>query len=471
MSESGADLGVLRRGTGPARAGDARIAIPRPRSRWKTRIALPLLILGAAAALLLYAAREVLTPAVDVWVVPVVARPGGAPGVGGDGAAAAPAQRIVAQAPGWIEADPFPITVPALTDGVIEEVLVLEGEAVEKGQVVARLVADDAQLAAEASDAELEAMKAELVRATAALAAAEGRAAEVRDEVERKRALVEVGGVSEGQYARLGIRLRAMEQEVDAARAAVRSAEAAVRRHEVLCAEARLRLSRTEIVSPAAGIVQARLVEPGMRVGMPPASGSVGDTGAVVRLYDPVRLQVRAEVALADAAKIGLGTPAEIVTEALPDQVFKGKVTRLVHEANIQRNTVQVKVAIEDPTALLKPEMLTRVRFTGAGAGDASGAAANGGAAVRSDLRLIVPRAALFGREGERARAWVVESGGGRRSAVAVQRDIVLGAAVGEGDIEVREGLRPGDRLIVDAPSGLREGVRVRVLGEKSAGR
>ena len=32
------------------------------------------------------------------------------------------------QAPGWVEADPFPIAVTALTDGIVEEMLALEGQ-------------------------------------------------------------------------------------------------------------------------------------------------------------------------------------------------------------------------------------------------------------------------------------------------------------------------------------------------------
>ncbi len=471
MAYDAGDIGVLKRARTSSHGAGALASVPRPRSRWKTRVALPLVILGAAIGLLVYSAREVLTPVVYVWVVPVVALPGGgASSSAGSSGGGAGAQQVLAQAPGWIEADPFPITVPALADGVIEGVLVLEGETVRQGQVVARLVAEDARLAVAEAEAELAVMQAGAEEARAALSAAEERAAEVTDEVTRKRALVEAGGVSEGEFARLEIRLRSMEQDVGAARAAVRAAEAAVRRHEVLCDEARLRLARTEIVSPVGGVVQARLVQPGMRIGMPPSPGATGDSGAVLRLYDPARLQVRVEVALADAAKVGLGTQAQIVTEAIPGKEFKGRVTRMVHEANIQRNTVQVKVAIEDPSPLLKPEMLTRVRFMGAGAaaGGSDPGAGAGPASSGADLRLIVPAAALFDRAGDRAQAWVVESGTGRSGPVAAQRDVLLGGSGEGGDVEVREGLRPGDRLIVDAPGELRPGVRVKVLGERS---
>ena len=60
---------------------------------------------------------------------------------------AAPARRSV-QAAGWLEPSPWPVVVSALADGVVEAVEVIEGGSVEEGQVIARLVHDDADLAA-----------------------------------------------------------------------------------------------------------------------------------------------------------------------------------------------------------------------------------------------------------------------------------------------------------------------------------
>ena len=68
-------------------------------------------------------------------VVPVVVRMATDSGGGGLG---------TVQASGWVEPDPYPVAVTALTEGVVAEVLVLEGQAVKKGQTVARMVSDDA---------------------------------------------------------------------------------------------------------------------------------------------------------------------------------------------------------------------------------------------------------------------------------------------------------------------------------------
>ncbi len=115
--------------------------VPRPSSRLLTRALVPAVIVVAVLALLAYAARDALSTAIPVSVAPVVLRAGGAAGAGAD-----PLGETV-QAPGWIEADPSARGVPALSSGVLKELLVLDGERVEQGQVVALLIDEDAKLA------------------------------------------------------------------------------------------------------------------------------------------------------------------------------------------------------------------------------------------------------------------------------------------------------------------------------------
>ena len=89
-----------------------------------------------------FATGRALWPATDVRVVPVMVK-AGTPSGG----------EVTAQAPGWIEPDPFHTDVSVLADGVVAEMLVLEGQRLEAGQVVARLVDDDARLALERAEA------------------------------------------------------------------------------------------------------------------------------------------------------------------------------------------------------------------------------------------------------------------------------------------------------------------------------
>jgi HlyD family secretion protein len=479
---------LARKGSDSGAPGGA--SVPRPPSRWVLRYALPLVIVLIATGLLAYAARDALMPAIEVDVMPVVAKPigidagdGGERGDAGDerdpparplahasaqsGGPREPA--VIAQAPGWIEPDPFAVTVQALISGVVEDVLVLECDRVEQGQVVARLIADDAKLALRRAQAELLERQAAVERAKADLAAAEARLAELDDDISRKRGLVDVGGVSPGEFARLEHRRRSVQSDVEAARAAVRQHEAAHLRQHVAVDEAALMLERTVIRAPVAGVVMTRSVVPGTRIAI--AGDGVGEQHfpGIVRLYDPARLQVRADVPLTDAAKVGIGAKARITTEALPDRVFTGEVTRIVHQADVQRNTVQVKVRIDDPSPLMKPDMLARVRFVAATRSeDFAELGTPNSEFSDGSLQVFAPSPALVQRNGDRASVWVIELGRDGRSHHAAMRELTLGHEA-DGMILVRRGLRPGDRLIVDPPASIKPGSRVRIRRDNTA--
>jgi RND family efflux transporter MFP subunit len=229
-----------------------------------------------------------------------------------------------------------------------------------------------------------------------------------------------------------------------------------IARAELLAAEARrdeaqLRLARMTVRAPAAGVVMTLHAQAGAKVmlGMDEALSST-----IVRLYDPRELQVRVDVPLADAAGVGVGMAAEVIVGVLPDRVFKGRVTRVVNEADVARNTLQVKVAIDDPDPALKPEMLARVRFLAAGAAQP---ATQGSAA----LGVFAPESLLRQAEGGATSVLVVD----RDSGTAALRQVTLGDERKDGWVEIASGLAAGDRIIVDA-AGLEAGGRVRVIGE-----
>jgi hypothetical protein len=138
-----------------------------------------------------------------------------------------------------------------------------------------------------------------------------------------------------------------------------------------------------------------------------------------------------------------------------------------VHEADIQRNTVQFKVAIQDPVAALKPEMLVRVRII---AGDSPGERGNatGASTGYEELILLLPLDALLDRNGEEAAAWFVMHDA-RRGTFAARRRVTLGPVDDDEFVEIVSGASPTDRVIARPPASLVEGARVRVLGESVA--
>ena len=325
-------------------------SIPLPSVRIGTRVVLPAVIVFSAIAILAWSSWRAWAPLTTVRAVPVVIRAAGAStsvtihspasnavllkneamnsGQMNSGQTSAPRGAVV-QAPGWVEPSPFPIAASALISGVVREVLVLEGDHVEKDQVVARLINDQAKIALRKSEAEVKIKSAELGM--------------LQDELGRKQKLVAGGGVSEGEVARLAIKVLGANAVVEQANAA----------HE----EAELTLTRTEVRAPVAGVVMTRLAAPGSLVGMD------ASTTAVVELFDPKNLQVRTDVPLADAGRLRVGQQAQVQFDSLPGQTVRGRVLRLVQQADIAKNTLQAKVLLENPPDGLVPDMLARVRI------------------------------------------------------------------------------------------------------------
>lgn len=424
-------------------------AVPPPKSRWRTRIALPAIILLAVTGVLAWAARDTLRPAITVTVAPVVAREIET----ASNSQPSTAHAVAVQAPGWIEPSPYAISVAALAEGVAEEVLFLEGQRVTKGDVMVRMVDADAKLGLARINAEFDSLTAAVDRAKAQAASEKARVAELEDEERRTAQSAAGAAATESELIRVRARLDAQRAALAAAEAAVAEAVATRQRCQVMCDESQLTLDRMTITAPSDGVVLARLIEPGTRISLSDSQGAMANTmGVVARIYDPANLQVRVDVPLADAAMLIEGMPAEIETEAVPNHTFHGSITRIVHEANIQRNTIQVKVAIDDPLPTLKPEMLARVRLL------SSAAASNATPASNGTASLLVPRAALVQQQGTTARVWLLD----QRTQSVSQREITLTGATLDSHAIASSGLAPGDRVIINPPVSLRDASRVR---------
>jgi len=248
---------------------------------------------------------------------------------------------------------------------------------------------------------------------------------------------------------------RKLERRVDEVRqvaegeAGVKSARARLRGAKAARDAAVLRLDRMEVKAPASGRVLALVARPGTRMGGL-AAAAFQDSSTVVTLYDPASLQARVDVRLDDVGKVLPGLKARIETAALPGVTLQGEVLLAGSQADVQKNTLAVKVAIHAPPAGLRPEMLCQVTFLSPAR--PAGGTPKGGATAR----LLVPRQ-LIADGG----VWVVDQFAG----VARLRAVEVGLTSGE-RVEVLSGLSPQDRLIVGGREGLKDGTRVRVAGE-----
>ncbi len=451
MSQSTDSL--FRKPSEPSEAPPSKQRKASGRDKWLAR-ALPLTLVAGfvLTAWLLFGerllpAREVevttvttLQPSADQAAAPTVAAEAVDPWEGS----------MLFQASGWIEADPYPIRATALTDGVVEEVRVLEGQRVERGEVLATLIAEDAELALAAVEAALATQQAAAEGAEARVEAARARLAELRDEAER---LEQAGrdAVQARQIEQARLRVLAQEAELAAREVALRESERRVDEARVRRDERQLALERTQIRSPIAGIVQRLLAAPGQKK-MLRMDGMESATIAI--LYQDDQLQARIDVPLEHAARLAIGQPVMVRSNLLPDMQLRGRVSRILGEADIQRNTLQAKVELLEPDPRLRPEMLCRAEFLPLQSRQTGSEVAQ--RSQPSGVQVFIPERALITRDDDRASVWTITTDDQRLT----RRDLRLGQER-DGHWQVLDGLRPGERLVLNPLADLTEGQRV----------
>ncbi|EMI19881.1 efflux transporter, RND family, MFP subunit [Rhodopirellula maiorica SM1] len=485
------------------------------RKRWVSRYGVPIGILVGFVMLIGAAAGRRLLPQHAVTVVPVIVKrtelqPSGTP---------------LFQAAGWIEPRPTAIRVAALASGVIEELLVVEGQSVSKGEPIASLIAIDAELAVEQAKNSLAIREGELNRAIAErdaakirlqnpvhlqvpLSDAESRLAKAQTELAKLPFLIEAAQAqvkfslssmqgkraaeeaiarrivqqSESEYAAAMANLHELQQrgpniqqEVKALQGKVdalqqqlellveetrqlQEAEAKVASAIGLRNEAKLRLRQAEltlqrntVLAPMDGRILSLVASPGTRVtGIDGSSGQGSST--VVEMYDPERLQVRADVRLEDVPMVTRGQSVEIKT-ASSDGVIQGRVLQMTSSANIQKNTLEVKVELIDPPPTVSPEMLVTTTFL------APIVAVSNDEIIQSE-RVFAPQR-LIQSSDERSFVWIVDF-----DQRAQRRSIETGNPAADGLIEIQSGLNVTDKLIATGQDGLQPGKPVIVTGD-----
>lgn len=508
MANPDADLGALA----VARSAPDAPALRLPR-RWWSRVLLPLALVGGFAGLVLWASWDVVSPPVEVKVVPVRVQTGTVEVTG----------RELFRANGWVEPLPRPVDVPVQTEGMyrVKEVLVNPGDRVSAGKELVRLDTARTELDLEAArarhakklaaaraahkdraragvavtnaevavklaksegEADTNVASADVAKAEAVVRAAE-LTVSVEEELWRSKAVTSDVKLRQARQAldvakadrdaatakqakaKTGAEVRAKQAELARAAAEADRASLAEKADEadkdaadaaVEVRKVELELTRAKITAPFDGAVMGLHVRPGRIVG---GKDSLPDSkGAVITLYDPKKLQVRVEVPVAKFAQVRRGGPAEVeVEDVLPGRKLTGVVIYDAHLANVSRNSVPVTIElIGEPPAELRPDMIAAVRFLAP--------PSTGPAKAETTRRVVVPRKLLV-IESSEVRAWVVDPVAGRAELRAVE------LPPGEKDrqtetAEVVGGLNPTDKLITTGREGLKPGARVKVTGE-----
>jgi membrane fusion protein, copper/silver efflux system len=183
--------------------------------------------------------------------------------------------------------------------------------------------------------------------------------------------------------------------------------------------------------APVSGVVMEKKV----------VEGQMAKAGEeLYRLADLSSIWVIADVAEQDLAQVKVGAPAAVSFRAFPNEPFEGRVSFILHELDMKTRTAKVRIEVKNPEHHIKHEMYAEVEIN-AGADDGPSLAVPVSAVIDSGRRQVV----------------IVDRGEGRFE----PRQVKLGLR-GDGFVEVRDGVKDGEKVVVaanfliDAESNLR---------------
>lgn len=297
------------------------------------------------------------------------------------------------------------VAITARVAGAIERVMLNEGQLVTRGQALAEVEPERYRLAVQAAQATMQ----------KALA---GRAEAEAGYSRRQAASAKNPGLIRGE-------------EIETWRTKVQSTAAEVAQAQAALSQARLNLRDAFVRAPVTGIIQTRSVETGQYV-------PVGTVLGTLMRRDPLLL--RFQVPEQDAMPLRPGVIARFnVAEA--ELQYQARITHVAAAANQASRMVDVTAHVLNPNRPeLRPGAFARVTVPIGATRDAP----------------VIPQTAIRPSEKGFLAYTIVGD-------VAQQRVLTLGMRTADGQVEVKDGLRAGESLVIRGAEALRDGAKVKV--------
>jgi membrane fusion protein, multidrug efflux system len=352
--------------------------------------------------------------------------------------------------------------------GILTNLPVKEGQSVVKNDLIAQLRQDEFQARLQSVQGQLDQARAglnalqqgerpeERLRREAEVRAAEARLANARIDYERFARLVQSSAVSRSEYDRAQTAYRVaqedhraalqiLEQGTIARQEDIEAQQAQVRVLEGRLVEANLQLEDATLRAPYDGVIARRFVDVGQ---------NIRAKQPVVQFQDVDEVDIVADVPETIMTAIRAADIVQMTAafSGAPGLEFPVRLKEMAQVADPITQTFQVRVAMKSPPDMnLLPGMTSTVSLTYRRARILDG-------------RILVPISAVFKDSTGEQVAWVV----GPDQTVS-RRPVKIGEATG-GRIEIVEGLQPGDRIAVAGVTLLRQGMKVRDLGDALGG-
>ena len=320
-------------------------------------------------------------------------------------------------------------SVASKVTGLLVSVSVEEGSRVKKGQIIARLENEDVTAAKHQAEANLNVARHNLEQARAELQ-------DATLSFNRNKELLAHDFVSRADYD-------ASEARYKRAIAAVDAAEAAVRANTAALQGANVNIEYTFIRAPFDAVVLTKNADVGDIV--TPIGAAAEAKAAVVTIADMNSLQVEVDVSESNLGNVQVGQPCEIQLDALPESRFQGLVHMIVPTADRSKATVMVKVRFIDKDPRTLPEMSAKVAFLSR--------------AIRPEEqkpRTVVNSNAVIIHK-DKNMVFLVKDNR------AFETPVTTGEKLGD-MIEVLNGVKAGDKVVLKPVDKLRDGKRIKII-------
>jgi HlyD family secretion protein len=332
---------------------------------------------------------------------------------------------------GTIEARRAYLIGPTLA-GRVKRVLVDVGDTVEAGQLLAEMEPVDLDTRLAASVAASERGGSAVEAAEAQLRDARSRQAFATSEARRMEALRQTSVVSQSEADSARLAQQSADAQVIASEAALAGARRDLARLSADIGSAQQQRGNLRLSAPVAGVVTSRDAEPGSTV----IAGQ-----AVIKLEDPSSIWISVRLDQGRSAGLRAGLPAVITRRADPLSALGGTVVR-----------------VEPTSDAVTEERIAKVAFDRVPEGMSTGEMAE--VTVRLPVvpnAVVVPNASLRHR-GAQAGVW--KHADGQLGFVPVK----IGAEGLDGTVQILEGLKAGDEVVVYSERDLDDGSRIRVV-------
>lgn len=234
------------------------------------------------------------------------------------------------------------LVTPEVDGLAITEILAEEGDRVAAGQVLAKLSRISLDVQKQQNDAQIARAEAAVAQANAQIVEAEANVVQANNAFERTKALRDSGNASLETFDQRDAAARSARARVNSSKQALAITTADLALAKAQGRDIDVRLARTEIKAPAAGIVSQRNAKLGAMAPM----AAMATTEPLFRIIADGAIELQADVAEVELAALTLGMKVA-VTPAGIDKPLEGEIRLISPQVDKASRLGRVRIALK----------------------------------------------------------------------------------------------------------------------------